>query len=112
MLRRLEELLKQKEWVQLKREAEALLRLPDLDDYSLGRTYRYLGRASFGLRQFDLAAGYLEVGIPYSTRAGDWDGCWHRHYLASAVGIFTAGICTWRGKSTESLSFVIIKGGK
>ncbi len=74
MLRRLEELFKQKEWVQLKREAEALLRLPDLDDYSLGRIYRYLGRAAFGLRQFDLAAGYLEVGIPYSTRSSDWDG--------------------------------------
>lgn len=73
MLRRLDDLLNKREWIQLKREAESLLRLPDLDDYQLGRIYRALGRASIGLCQFSTSIQYFEVGLPYSTRVGDWD---------------------------------------
>ncbi|MFZ5823459.1 MAG: tetratricopeptide repeat protein [Bacillota bacterium] len=77
MLRRLDNLLARKEWVQLRREAEGILRLPDLDDHTLGRVYRAIGRASIGLCQFDSSVQYFEVGLPYALRAGDWDtvGC-------------------------------------
>lgn len=73
MLSRLDNLLLRREWVHLKREAEGLLRLPDLDEFTLGRLYRYLGRASIGLCQFDSSVQYFVVGLPYALNAGDWD---------------------------------------
>lgn len=73
MLKRLYQLMDRGEWVQLKREAEVMLSLPNLDDYSLGRIYRALGRACYGLSDYERARSIWEAGLPYALRAGDWD---------------------------------------
>lgn len=79
VLHRLDNLLAQKEWVQLRREAEGLLRLHGLDDRTLGRVYRAIGRACIGLCQFDHSVQYFEVGLPYALRACDFDTAGYIH---------------------------------
>lgn len=73
VLRQLNELLERGEWVQVKREAEQLMLLPDLNLETLGRIYRAGARACIGLGEFHTAAKLLELGLPYALRSNDWD---------------------------------------
>lgn len=85
MLQRLFELLERGEWVQVKREAEQLMLLPDLDHYALGRIYRAGGRACLGLSEFPASVTLYELGLPYALQAKDWDTLgFIRHDLGAA----------------------------
>lgn len=84
VLHRLFDLLDRGEWVQVKREAEQLMLLPDLDYYHLGRIYQAGGRACIGLSEFHAAVKLLELGLPYALKARDWDSLgFMRHYLGA-----------------------------
>lgn len=83
MLKQLYHLMDQGEWVQVKREAESLLQMTSPDDTTAGRIYRALGRANFGLSQYDAARRCFEVGLACASRAGDWDFVgYNQHNLA------------------------------
>jgi len=73
VLRQLFELLDRGEWVQVKREAERLMLLPDLDDGQLAWIYRAGGKACIGLSEFHAAAKLYELGMPYAFKAKEWD---------------------------------------
>lgn len=73
VLQRLYELLDRGEWVQVKREAERLMLLQDLDYFTLGRIFRAGGRACLYLSEYPAAEKLLELGLPYAFRAQDWD---------------------------------------
>jgi|GEM_PF-3532726 len=79
------ELLSRGEWVQVKREAEKLMLLPDLDHYALGRIYRAGARACIKLGENHACMKVAELGLPYAVRAQDWDSVgFLRHDLGCA----------------------------
>jgi tetratricopeptide (TPR) repeat protein len=98
VLSRLYELLERGEWVQVKREAERLMMLPDLDSYALGRIYRVGGRACIGLSEFHAALKLFELGLPYALQAEDWDTIGFIRHDSAAVSLALGDTATARAQ--------------
>lgn len=71
----LERHLAKREWFQLIREAQNLVVQGDLTNDELGRLYRAWGRAKAGLSEPHAAVKLMELGLPWSLKAKDWDSC-------------------------------------